>query len=433
MRNPTVTHPIKRRPAVWLAWGLCALVAAATVYTIGDALLYYASESGPLGTLAYILDALLPLACAVLASLIVLRQPGNAIGWLLFGPACAALVDVVGSVTVQKLAAPPPDPSPLFLFALWLDGANWILFVFPILLILALFPTGRPPSPRWNWVVVLALGMVAFDLSLTTFAQYWESPNTTEAWRVVNPFGFIPNEVLDAVFDAPWFIALVVLMVSSEAALVWRYRRSSFVERTQIKWPLFASAIFGVVYVMYVAVVSLTQLDVTQFAEDLASLLLSLASLAVPFAIGVAILRYHLWDIDVIIRRTLVYGVLTALLALLFFGGVTALQVLFGSALGRSQIGTVGATLAVAVVALPLRNRIQAAIDRRFYRQKYDAQRTLEAFMTRLRDEANLNDLASDLTGVIHETMQPAHVRVWLMTTPLSAGERGSQAEGVKP
>jgi hypothetical protein len=415
----TTAHPGKRRLANWFAWGLCALVAIATVYTIGDILINYAAEEGLIRTLVYILAAFLPLVCAVLAALIVLRQPRNAIGWLLFVPAWAGLVDVIGSLTVQKLAEPPPDPSLLFRLALWLDSINWLLFVFPLLLILVLFPTGRPPSRRWNWVVALALGMAAFNVLLTTFAQYWESPSITETqeWRILNPIGFIPNEVVDGVLDVPWLLALTFLTASSMAALVWRYRRSSFVVRTQIKWPLFASAVFAVVYVAHVAAQSSDPLVVSDLALDWVALVLELALLAVPLAIGLAILRYRLWDIDLIIRRTLVYGALTVLLALLFFGGITALQALFGVALGRSQVGTVGTTLAVAVLALPLRNRIQTVIDQRFYRRKYDAQRVVSAFATQLqsRGETDARALAADVMDVIQQTLQPSSVKVWLV------------------
>jgi hypothetical protein len=437
--HTTTAHPGKRRLANWFAWGLCALVAIATVYTIGDILINYAAEAGLIRTLAYTLAAFLPLVCAVLAALIVLRQPGNATGWLLFVSACAGLVDVIGSLTVQKLIEPPSDPSLLFRFALWLDSINWLLFIFPILLILVLFPTGRPPSRRWNWVVVLALGMAAFNVLLTTFAQYWESPSITETqeWRIVNPIGFIPNEVVDGVLDVPWLLALTFLTASSMAALVWRYRRSSFVVRTQIKWPLFACAVFAIVYVAHVAAQSSDPLVVSNLALDWVALVLELALLAVPLAIGVAILRYRLWDIDVIIRRTLIYGVLTVLLALLFFGGVTALQALFGAALGRSQVGTVGTTLAVAVVALPLRNRIQTVIDQRFYRRKYDAQRVVSAFTARLQSqgETDVNALTNDLQSAIHETLQPAQVRIWLVEPsphPYPNG-RGSQVAATPP
>jgi len=152
-------------------------------------------------------------------------------------------------------------------------------------------------------------------------------------------------------------------------------------------------------------------------------LMLGITSLlGIPAAVGIAILRHHLYDIDIIINRTLVYGSLTVLLVLVYFGGVTATQTLFRYLTGQEQqpqLAVVVSTLAIAALFTPLRRRIQSFIDRRFYRRKYDARKTLEAFSTKLRDETDLEALNDDLVGVVRETMQPAHVSLWLRPVTL--------------
>jgi hypothetical protein len=193
-----------------------------------------------------------------------------------------------------------------------------------------------------------------------------------------------------------------------------RFRRSRGDERQQIKW--FASA----------AALSLVWIIVFgQSTRGLPEVIVALSSLlvipSIPIATGIAILRYRLYDIDVLINRTLVYGSLTLMLALIYFGGVATTQAIFGALTGQEeqpQLAVVVSTLVIAALFMPLRRRIQSFIDRRFYRRKYDASKTLEAFSAKLRDETDLDRLGEDLMDVIKETIQPSHISLWLHPDP---------------
>jgi RsiW-degrading membrane proteinase PrsW (M82 family) len=207
---------------------------------------------------------------------------------------------------------------------------------------------------------------------------------------------------------------LFVAGVGAVSSLLVRFRRARGNERQQIKWFASAAALSLVWIIVFV-----------QSTRGLPEAIVALSSLlvipSVPIATGIAILRYRLYDIDRIINRTLVYGSLTVMLALLYFGGVSAIQALFGALTGQEeqpQLAIVVSTLVIAALFNPLRRRIQSFIDRSFYRSKYDAAKTLEAFSAKLRDETDLDALSDDLTRVVSETMQPAHVSVWLHSDP---------------
>jgi len=212
-------------------------------------------------------------------------------------------------------------------------------------------------------------------------------------------------------------------MLASALSLVLRYRRSGGEEREQIKWIAFAASVVGLLY-MITMVSSFTFSGPWGGAGTPLWLgLLQQASLvsftAVPIAVGFAVLKYRLYDIDIIINRALVYGPLTVLLAATYFGGVVGLQYVFRTLTGQgSTLAVVASTLAIAALFNPLRRLVQALVDRRFYRRKYDAAKTLEAFNSRLREETDLDALSSDVVGVVRESMQPAHVSLWLRSDP---------------
>jgi hypothetical protein len=235
-----------------------------------------------------------------------------------------------------------------------------------------------------------------------------------ECGHIVNPLGI---EALQPVSDRlePVFLPLYfTLLFASATSLVVRYRRSGSVERQQIKWLAYAALAIPVWFLTNspIEAVSRTLFFVM---DDL------ILSVLIPVAAGVAILRYRLYDIDVVINRTLVYGSLTAMLVGVYFGGVTATQALFRTLTGQEkspQLAVVISTLVIAALFNPLRRRIQSFIDRSFYRSKYDAAKTLEAFSMKLRDETDLNALSDDLVRVVRETMQPAHVSLWLQPDP---------------
>jgi hypothetical protein len=226
-----------------------------------------------------------------------------------------------------------------------------------------------------------------------------------------NPLGI---EGFTNVYKAVLYTLAPVLHVAIAVAVFVRLRRAVGVERQQIKWFAYAVALFATATTPYVITVAI---DAPGWFEWAANAIVTAAGTAIPISIGIAILRYRLYDIDRIINRTLVYGSLTAMLALLYFGGVTATQALLRNLTGEEQLPqlvVVASTLVIAALFNPLRRRIQSFIDRRFYRSKYDVAKTLEGFSAKLRNETDLGTLSVDLVGVVKETMQPEHVSLWL-------------------
>jgi hypothetical protein len=261
--------------------------------------------------------------------------------------------------------------------------------------LLLLFPTGRLPSSRWRPFAWLSVAVILVGVLYSS---------------AISP---------DVGFDAPPNpIQLLVLALGGVAAasLVVGRRGARGVERQQIKWLLYAGPIWFIGGALQIAVFYFMLVE-ESWGMWVAHLLVAVGGLGGPIAIGVAILRYRLYEIDLLINRTLVYGSLTALLAVVYFGGVSATQLIFRTLTGQEQqpqLAIVISTLVIAALFNPLRRRIQMFIDSRFYRRKYDARKTLEAFSAKLRDETDLDALSDDLVGVVEETMQPAHVSFWL-------------------
>jgi hypothetical protein len=234
---------------------------------------------------------------------------------------------------------------------------------------------------------------------------------------IVNPLGIEALRQLDRVpqIDIILPVLLIVLVLCSVASLVVRFRRSSGEERQQMKWLTYAVA---AAFATLLLEMSLPADSAWNPAVDSLD---NLVGVGLPVAVGIAILKYRLYDIDIIINRTLVYGSLTVMLGLIYFGGVATTQALFRALTGQEQqpqLAVVVSTLAIAALFMPLRRRIQSFIDRRFYRRKYDARKTLEAFSAKLRNETDLDALSEDLVGVVRETMQPAHASLWLHSDP---------------
>jgi hypothetical protein len=284
-------------------------------------------------------------------------------------------------------------------------GMAWIVAIVFLPFLLLLFPTGRLPSRRWRFVAwaVVAAGAVAMILGPFRPGETGFAPSQ-------NPFGVggSAGEAIVSVIDAiSWFILFAV--VPSALSLVLRYRRASGVERQQIKWFAFAAALVS-------ATIVADMLSVDELLDEALWDLLDAVSLTALYAaVGVAILRHRLYDIDLVVNRTLVYGSLTAALVLVYVVGVVSLQYVFRVLTGsESQLAVVVTTLAIAALFGPLRSRIQAFIDRRFYRRKYDAAKTLEAFSVRLKDETDLDRLGDELVAVARATLQPEHVSLWL-------------------
>jgi hypothetical protein len=350
---------------------------------------------------------LLFLSFSTVGALIVARQPRNAIGWIL----CAlGLTGPLGSTADQYAIyglATQPDSLPQADVAAWLSawlaGAN----LFGLLaFILLLFPTGRLLSRRWR--PVLWANGLAFVLVLLWGFEPGQLNNFAPL-RTTNPFGLEGTGGVFGALGVAGFCLMLGVAVAGLISLVLRFRRARGEERQQLKWFAYAAGLVCAAFLAGPFVWSIPSLP-----DWLWTAMFLVGFGAIPVATGIAILRYRLYDIDVVINRTLVYGVLTGLLAATYLGLVLLLQLALGPVTEGNELAVAVSTLAVAALFRPARRRIQGLVDRRFYRRKYDAERTLERFGARLRNEVELERLAADLRAVVSETVQPAHVSLWL-------------------
>ncbi len=388
-----------RRLASWLVWAVCALSLTLTALNF---LLIALNVS--LNVPAYVFWRELTsiaVGYSVIGAIIASRLPHHPIGWICCAIGLIAAVDHFGGEYSLYALLALPHSLPGGEAMLWLQGWFWMLFIGLIVFLLLLFPTGRLPSRRWRPFAWASVGVISA-------AVIWSS--------AISP---------DVGFNAPPSpVQLSVLLLGGVAAasLVVGRRGARGVERQQIKWLLYVGPIFFVASGLHIGSYYFWLAE-GSWGLWASYLLVIVGGLSSPIAIGVAILRYRLYEIDLLINRTLVYGTLTATLIVLYFGGIVVLQSVFVILTGqRSTLAVVASTLLIAALFTPLRRRIQSFIDRRFYRRKYDARKTLEAFSAQLRDETDLDALSDDLVGVVRETMQPAHVSLWLRreTTPES-------------
>jgi hypothetical protein len=393
-----------RRSAARLAWGLFLVFLGA-----GCAGLFLQSLNGS-GTLD---DQILAVSFTVIGgvgALIASRVPANAIGWILLTVATLPALGFFSEEYARYALRTPRGSFPGASTIVWLSTWAWIPSVgFLGTFLLLLFPTGRLPSSRWRPVAWLAgLSMAAIFVG-TAFA-----PGPADQGLPDNPLGISgAGGFLDALTTAalPFLAGAIAFSLVS---LVLRFRRARGDERAQLKWFVFA----GILFAAEIIVETLSsEFDILPRILDGISRFLFPSFVALlPISAAIAVLKYRLYDIDLVINRTLVYGLLTALLALIYVGGVVGLGALLRVATGQegNALVVAASTLAVAAVFGPARRRIQGFTDRRFYRQKYDAIRTLESFSSRLREQVDLEALTGELVGVVKETMQPAHVSLWL-------------------
>jgi hypothetical protein len=389
---------VRTRLAAVLFWGTVALVGLAFAAIV--------TGRSPLDEAV---PALAAVGYAVVGRLLTDRRPGSAVGWIL--AAIAAVLALVSLTDGYGRSAPEGDPLLAMQLAGWLNQFIWFLWL-PGLVAIALplvFPDGRLPSRRWRWVawagaVGTLLGMVGVGLA----------PGPMEVEKAVeNPFGVPGGAGVLSAAESLAFVLTSVGVAGAGAAVIARLRRSRGVERQQLKW-------FAYVACMIVAGLTLPPVA-TAFGEDSAWLqlmaavgwftALAMMGVGIPVATGIAVLRHRLYDIDLVINRTLVYGALTATLGGAYLASVLLLQLVLSPS---SDLAVAGSTLAVAALVRPLRSRIQGLVDRRFYRRQYDAGRTIESFGARLRDEVSLEALSAELGAVVSHTMQPAHVSLWL-------------------
>jgi hypothetical protein len=422
---------VNTRASAWLAWSLAGLSLAMFVATIplwflarsADLPSSWRADIGVGGLVGGVLFLAFPLVGALIAS----KRPKNAVGWLCLAIGLlwtlGGMLDYYG---YYGAAMPGSVPFPVGAAGI----SNWLWVPAVGLLgtyVLLLFPDGSLPSRRWRPLAWLS-GAVILLLSLGVMLSSRRLDNLV---GVRNPFGIEGAHWLTV--GAYAVLPLLPLcMLASALSLVLRYRHSGGEERQQIKWIAFAASVVVVLYAIAMIASFFFPADSWTTAGSVWWLnLLTYAVLSsfalVPMAVGIAVLKYRLYEIDIIINRALVYGSLTATLVALYFGGIVVSQRVFVALTGeQSTLAVVASTLLIAALFTPLRRRIQGFIDRSFYRRKYDAAKTLEGFAMKLRDETDLEALSDDLVGVVRETMQPAHVSLWLRP---EASPKGAQAD----
>jgi len=397
------------RASTWLA---LALSATSVLLVLPALILLYLND--PVEFVANVPYSVVVLAFATVGALLASRRPDNPIGWIYCVVSLTTSVYMLAVEYARYAAVTQPGSLPLPTFVVWLAtesivAVGWgLMATFAVLL----FPTGRMPSRRWRpvaWFATITIAVAAVATALLP------GPVDEQLLPIRNPAGVEAAAwLLEPVHTLGW-LALTMAAVASVISLVLRFRNARGDERQQLKWFSYATVFF----VIMLAIHSIAEAILGPEAyRPIEPVLLGPGMTSIPIAVAIAIFKYRLYEIDVIIRRTLVYGVLTATLALVYFGGVALLQSLSRSLTGgqaeQPQWVIVASTLAIAALFQPLRRRIQGFIDRRFYRRKYDAIRTLQDFSARLRDEVDLGDLSQDLLAVVQETVQPEHASLWL-------------------
>ncbi|TDW83383.1 hypothetical protein [Kribbella sp. VKM Ac-2566] len=389
------------RLLAWSLFGLFVVLAAATPVLV-------AIRNG------HASDSLVALGIgfAFVGALVASRQPANAVGWLLLAAAVALGLDTFTTVYASRSSSPGAQ------WAGWLN--SWLLFVWlyvPALFLVLVFPAGRLLSRRWRTVVWLGMGAVTADIVGTAFA-----PGVLEIpadQPIRNPLGIAGpvGEALSWLSGAGELLAAGTLVLGGLSVFL-RLRRAHGRERQQVTWFAYICIMALVPFVVLALVSLVAGDDVAPWLNMVQVIawwsLVALLLIGLPAAIGIAILRHRLYDIDIVINRTLVYATLTLTLGTAYLGSVLLLQLALDPLTQGSDLAVAMSTLAVAALFRPARRRIQLLVDRRFFRRKYDAARTLQAFGSRLRDQLDVDALGNDLSDVVRETVQPTHVTLWL-------------------
>jgi len=391
----------RTRRLAWAVWGVTLLGTA-----LGVSLLVAnrttAVPVSPIGYNGFWSFAALTftgLAFASVGALVASRRPGNAIGWLFCGTGILATAELLGSqyAIYGLLTAPGSVPQPEL--GAWVyDWTGIVAASLTATFVLMLFPDGRLLSRAWRpvpWLTGVGIVLSTSHLALRP------GPLLLSVF-VENPLGI--TAARDAIFTMGLLGVGLVLgaIVLSIASLAVRYRRARVGERQQIKWIAYVAGIHAVAFVIYVLLFNSNPVPVL------------LAASAIPIATGIAILRHRLYDIDLLIKRTVVYGATSAAIAASFLIGIVALQALLRPLTSGSELAVAASTLVSFALFQPIRRRVQVAVDRRFDRSRYNAARTLDAFADRIRDEVDLDTLRGDLLDVVRDTIQPTHASIWL-------------------
>jgi hypothetical protein len=395
-RNNSLEASAGRGPVI--AWSVCVLGIAGLV--AGAILEEATGNTDPSESFLESLALMIGFgAFPVIGALVASRHPGNAVGWLFLAVGVGIGILLISTAYAHWALVEKAGNYPLTTLAAWLEQWLWVPSVGLIAtLILLLFPNGRPPSRRWNWLVWtcgVALGTLAIGGMI--------EQRLVSGYSIDNPIG-VPGleDVESEPLFAPLFVLFIPLSMLCAASLVVRFRRAQGVERQQLKLMTFTACL----------------MVTTFFAGDALGIpgTLALALLALDVSLAVAMLKYRLYDIDRVINKTVVYGVVTVLLVAGYGGGVILMHKVLPLP-EDSPAATAAATLAMAALFGPLRHRVQQVVDRYFYRPRYNAIKTVEAFESRVRLRRDLDELAGDLVDVVRRTVHPSHVSVWLTRT----------------
>ena len=385
-----------------LVWLLYVVALALVALAAGLWLVVHRPVPGAVGYGYWREGLVTTLAFATVGALITTRRPEHPVGWLFLGAGLIGAAQLAtGEFAAAFLAA--SGPSVAVAVAALASSLFQLVVVGLLVCLLLLFPTGRPPSRRWwlfVWVVVA--GVVLFSVGAGL------APNRYEKFPgVENPFGVAGLATVLGWIDGVGGVLFVAGFLGALASLVVRFARARGLERQQLKWFVYAAGLGVAVLVL--------PTPIPDFLEW------TLAPVGLSVAAAVAVLRYRLYDIDRLINRTLVYGLLTAVLGLGYVAGSLVFLLAVGAGRGPPSWLVAAATLAAAAVFRPARRRIQAAVDRRFNRRRYNAAKTIEAFNARLRDEVDLDTLSAELVAVVDQTMQPTRISCWLRPSPPSS------------
>jgi hypothetical protein len=422
---------LNRRTASWLAWSVWLLCVALISFAL---LFYFLASPTPATDTPPTLTALfriLSLAFPTVGALVASRRPKNPIGWIFCGTGLLYGVQAFASGYADYALLERTGSLPGGEFMAWIS--RWIgVPVLPLAgaLLVLLFPNGKLLSRKWQpvvWVAACGSAMLALSAALAPGPLSFQ-PTFDNPLGLGGAIGKLGPSESSPLFDQPslakpadtkintggvveifvrvGFFFVLVSWLFAVAAMITRMDQARGAERQQLKWFVYTVALLVVGFLA----------ALLGFGQHSVAWNIGIAAFNfLPIAAGIAILRYRLYDIDVVINRTLVYGVLTAALALVYVASIVLLQGLFRALTGgNSQLAVVASTLAIAALFVPLRRRVQAFIDRRFYRRKYDIATTLQAFNVRLRNDVDLDSVADDLVEVVNETMQPTHVSLWL-------------------
>lgn len=346
------------------------------------------------------------LLTGLVGAFLVGKRPRHPVSWLLVSAAAAGLIAGLGSWAFESLGVESADDlSPLTWLAFYVSAPGWFAFIFIMLgAIPLLFPTGRPPSPRWNWVLWAGIPIYLLYVTLWVLQEqfcdaqtgFCIGPNPIGVAGVTNPE------------EHPVLYLLLACALGALVSMVVRFRRSGGVERQQIKALLFTVTFFFLA-IIAVDLIATGVLDLEE--PEWFFLVWSTLWVSVPLSIALAILRYRLYEIDRIVSRTVAYALVVALLAVVFAGGILGVQTVLPAS---DSLAVAGSTLAVAALFNPLRKRVRALVDHKFNRSAYDAEQVVESFSARLQDSVDLDSVSAEMTGVVSTVFQPAGLALWL-------------------